>query len=193
MSLTNGHAMLQSIGHHGKILNDRNLSHPMCGNRGWTTTVQRNYIVETALKAANKVALRLGLIEKELSIEILSQHRVDISNIYSVSPGVILREQEAKNESAPVKFSLSLAEREAKMKAEMKASAKKEAERAAAIESAPVIFKRVTAVPVLEERVPMSAEERRQACDAARRRQEQAPPSKRLSEVQRQACDAARR
>ena len=171
--------------------------------------------METALKAANKVALRLGLIEKELSIEILSQHRVDISNIYSVSPGVILREQEAKNESAPVKFSLSLAEREAKMKAEMKAEreakkakkeaereeciaaeakkAKKEAERAAAIESAPVIFKRVTAVPVLEERVPMSAEERRQACDAARRRQEQAPPSKRLSEVQRQACDAARR
>ena len=215
MSLTNGHAMLQSIGHHGKILNDRNLSHPMCGNRGWTTTVQRNYIVETALKAANKVALRLGLIEKELSIEILSQHRVDISNLYSVSPGVILREQEAKNESAPVKFSLSLAEREAKMKAEMKAEreakkakkeaereeciaaeakkAKKEAERAAAIESAPVIFKRVTAVPVLEERVPMSAEERRQACDAARRRQEQAPPSKRLSEVQRQAGDAARR
>jgi hypothetical protein len=150
MSLINGHDMLQSIGHHGKILNDRNISHPMCGNRGWTTTVQRNYIVETALKAANKVALRLGLITKELSLEILSQHLIDISDLYSVSPGVILREQEAKNESAPVEFSVTLAEREAEMKAEMKAErraereaereakkAKKEAERAAAIESAP--------------------------------------------------------
>jgi hypothetical protein len=121
MSLINGHDMLQSIGHHGKILNDKNLSHPMCGNRGWTTTVQRNYIVETALKAANKVALRLGLITNELSLEILSQHLIDISDLYSVSPGVILREQEAKNESAPVEFSVTLAEREAEMKAEMKA------------------------------------------------------------------------
>jgi hypothetical protein len=114
--------------------------------------VQRNYIVETALKAANKVALRLGLIEKELSIEILSQHRVDISNIYSVSPGVILREErEAKKEAAKeaemeakkakreAKKAKKEAEREECIAAEAK-KAKKEAERAAAIESAPVIF-----------------------------------------------------
>jgi hypothetical protein len=111
----------------------------------------------------NKVALRLGLITKELSFELLSQHLIDIANIYSVSPGVILREQEAKNESSPVEFSLTLAEREAEMKAErrtereakkeaakakkeaeraavIESKAKKEAERAAAIESAPVVF-----------------------------------------------------
>ena len=81
MSTTNGREMLKSIGYDGLILNEKNLNHPMCDTRGWTKPTQRDYIVENALQAANKVALDLGLIKKALTMEILSKCQLNYSTL----------------------------------------------------------------------------------------------------------------
>jgi len=122
MSTTNGHEMLESIGFDGLILNDKNLNHPMCDTRGWTKPAQRNYIVETALQAANKVAMGLGLITKELTMETLTEFSIDIDLLYSCSPGATLDVPSGSNESLVV--------REAEMKSRF--AAEKEAAKMAA-------------------------------------------------------------
>jgi hypothetical protein len=125
MSTTNGRKMLELIGCDGLILNDKNLSHPMCNTRGWTKPTQRNYIVGIALQAANKVAMGLGLITKELTMEILSDFSIDIELLYSCSPGATL--------GVPSGSNASLVEREVEMKSRFaaeKEAAKKQAREA---------------------------------------------------------------
>jgi len=120
MSTTNGREMLESIDFDGLILNNKNLSHPMCDTRGWTKPTQRDYIVGIALQAANKVAMGLGLIKKELTMETLSEFSIDIELLYSCSPGATLGVPSGINES--------LDEREAEMKCSF--AAEKEAAKA---------------------------------------------------------------
>ena len=99
MSTTNGREMLKSIGYDGLILNEKNLNYPMCDTRGWTKPTQRDYIVENALQAANKVALDLGLIKKALTMEILSKCQLNYSTAAHLAPGAILRVPPGSNAS----------------------------------------------------------------------------------------------
>ena len=59
--------------------------------------------MDIALQAANKIALGLGLIINELTMETLSNYLIDIELLYSVSPGAILRVPPGSNVSLDVK------------------------------------------------------------------------------------------